>query len=477
MGTNKKYYPSKRKKVSWRSLAEDKATIEINKPYTFENDVCDSIFNEWKSQVMDEWYNNVASVNANNSIMQHSNFILERLTYAECASLFTDSIINNAIGKIVDDIFSRGGKFKVESQEYDNDKIQLILKREFQRLEIWETLREAVETNLTYGGCLIFIDVDTDDLESELFIKKEILQNNKFRGLRVIPPYLTAPSSVETANPLSYQFMKPSKWFVSGGAGVVDSSRLINLSFYEAPALIKPMYNFFGIPYTQFMKNYVKTADIARQALGDLLLRFRSEAIKTDLVKINMEDAKIRAKAINKMKNNLGVLLLTPDEEYIQTITPIAGLDKIIAQMQENIAVSARMPAVKLLGLTPSGFNATGDFDLHSYYDLISSLQNTNVKPIIEKVADIVLKGKGIDCYIEYEFDILEKESSLQKAQVENLAADFVGKNIMNGVITQEQGMEYLKDKELLKSTMKYNTEAETNFVETNTFNNSDENY
>ena len=132
----KKYYPSKRKKVSWRSLAEDKVTIEINKPYTFENDVCDSIFNEWKSQVMDEWYNNVASVNANNSIMQHSNFILERLTYAECASLFTDSIINNAIGKIVDDIFSRGGKFKVESQELDNDKIQLIIKREFQRLDI-----------------------------------------------------------------------------------------------------------------------------------------------------------------------------------------------------------------------------------------------------------------------------------------------------------------------------------------------------
>ena len=268
----KKYYPSKRKKVSWRSLAEDKATIEINKPYTFENDVCDSIFNEWKSQVMDEWYNNVASVNANNSIMQHSSFILERLNYAECASLFTDSIINNAIGKIVDDIFSRGGKFKVESQELDNDKIQLILKKEFQRLSIWETLREAVETNLTYGGCLIFIDVDADDLESPLFVKKEILQNYKFRGLRVVPPYLTAPSSVETANPLSYDFMKPSKWFVSGGAGVVDSSRLINLSFYEAPALIKPMYNFFGIPYTQFMKNYVKTADIARQALGDLLL-------------------------------------------------------------------------------------------------------------------------------------------------------------------------------------------------------------
>ena len=466
----KRFYPSVRK-VKWSEIASDRdfnfKEFEIAKPYSFNNDVCDSIFDNWKTNIQDSWRNGVASVNSNNSIMQYSEYILERLPYAECASLYTDSIINNAISKIANDIFSRGGKFVIEKSNdslISEDSIKDLLKKEFQIKEVWERLREAVETNLTYGGCLIFIDVDTESLEDELFIKKEVLQDKKFRGLRVVPPYLTAPSQVETANPLSYDFMKPSKWFVSGGSGIVDSSRLINLSFFEAPVLIKPMFNFFGIPYVQFMKNYVMSADIARQSIADLMLRFRTEAIKTDLIKINPTDAKARAKAINEMKNNLGVMLLTNDEEYIQTITPLSGLDKIIAQLQENIAVSSRMPAVKLLGLTPSGFNATGDFDLQSYYDLISSFQNTKIKPIVEKIANIILKTNGIDCLLEYEFEILEKSSSLEKAQVENLSADFVSKGILNGILSPEQALEILKGKELIKGDVQFD---ENNSIDT----------
>lgn len=455
-----KFYPSKKRepqKAKWDSrIFDSQKQINLNKPYTFDNAECDSLFESWKTAFSDSWINKVASINANNSIMQYSEFISERLSYAECATLATESIINNAISKIIDDIFSKGGIFKIESEtSFDVSDIQKDLERQFAKLGVWESLKKAVFVNLVFGGALIFLDFDSEDLGEEFYFKSEILQKNSFRGLKIVPPYLVAPQMVETANPLKDNYMNPSKWFVSGSQ-TIDSSRVMILSFFEAPDLIKPLYNFFGIPYIQFMKPYVMSADIARQSLGDLLLRFRSEAIKTDLVKVNMQEAKERANAINKMKNNLGVLLLTPDEEYIQTITPIAGLDKIIAQMQENIAVSARMPAVRLLGLTPNGFNATGEFDLKSYYDFISSLQNSKIKPIIEKIADILLKSKGIESFVKYEFNPLSQETRLEKAQVENLNADFVTKNIQNGIITQEQGLEYLKEKDNIPKNIDY---------------------
>lgn len=452
----KNFYPSKRKQAEWHTFQDEPKALNLNKPYLFTDSACDLVFEKWQTSFADAWVNNVASINSNNSLMQHSEFINERMSYAECAAIATESIINNAIGKINDDIFARGGVFKIESQDIEKtSELQTLLLREFQRLGIWESLKKAVFTNLVFGGAFIFFDFDSDDLSKEFFYKPETLKENKFRGLKIVPPYLVAPQSVETANPLSPFYMNPRKWFISGSQ-TIDATRCEILAFFEAPDLIKPLYNFFGLPYTQFMKPYVMSADIARQSLSDLFLRFRSEAIKTDLVKVNMQDAKARANAINKMKNNLGVLLLTPDEEYIQTITPLTGLDKILAQMQENIAVSARMPAVKLLGLTPSGFNATGDYDLHSYYDFISSLQNTKIKPIIEKIARVVLMANGYDLYLEYEFELLEKESSLEKAQVENLNADFVAKNIQNGLITQEQGLEILKEKENLPNSIKY---------------------
>lgn len=452
----KNFYPSKRKRAEWNTYQDEFKTLSLNKPFMFNDSICDSIFEKWQTSFSDAWVNSIASINSNNSLMQHSEFINERMSYAECAVIATESIINNAISKINDDIFARGGVFKIESTDVDKtSELQTLLLREFQRLGIWDSLKKAVFTNLVFGGAFIFFDFDSEDLSKEFYYKQETLRENKFRGLKIVPPYLIAPQAVETANPLSPFFMNPQKWFINGSA-TIDSTRCEILSFFEAPDLIKPLYNFFGIPYTQFMKPYVMSADIARQSLSDLFLRFRSEAIKTDLVKVNMQDAKARANAINKMKNNLGVLLLTPDEEYIQTITPLTGLDKILAQMQENIAVSARMPAVKLLGLTPSGFNATGDYDLHSYYDFISSLQNVKIKPIIEKIAKIILMANGYESLIEYEFNLLEKESSLEKAQVENLNADFVAKNIQNGLITQEQGLEILKEKENLPNSITY---------------------
>lgn len=463
--TKKNFYPSKRKRAEWNTYQDEFKTLSLNKPFMFNDSICDSIFEKWQTSFSDAWVNSIASINSNNSLMQHSEFINERMSYAECAVIATESIINNAISKINDDIFARGGVFKIESTDVDKtSELQTLLLREFQRLGIWDSLKKAVFTNLVFGGAFIFFDFDSEDLSKEFYYKQETLRENKFRGLKIVPPYLIAPQAVETANPLSPFFMNPQKWFINGSA-TIDSTRCEILSFFEAPDLIKPLYNFFGIPYTQFMKPYVMSADIARQSLSDLFLRFRSEAIKTDLVKINMQDAKARANAINKMKNNLGVLLLTPDEEYIQTITPLTGLDKILAQMQENIAVSARMPAVKLLGLTPSGFNATGDYDLHSYYDFISSLQNVKIKPIIEKIAKIILMANGYESLIEYEFNLLEKESSLEKAQVENLNADFVAKNIQNGLITQEQGLEILKEKENLPNSITYD-EADLNDLE-----------
>ena len=255
--------------------------------------------------------------------------------------------------------------------------------------------------------------------------------------------------------------MKPRKWYVSGNDGLIHNSRFLRLVFFEAPALLKPLYNFMGVSLCQFMRNYVASADIARQSLADIFLRFKTTIIRSDMVKINALEAKERALSINRQFNNLGSLLLTKDEEYLETITPLSGLDKLVAQMLENIAVSARMPAVKLLGLTPSGFNATGDFDLNSYYDEIMSLQNAIIKPLIDRVLRILSLEQGLDIYPSYEFEVLQKISEQEQTINNNGEADLVGKLLQNGIITPEQAFEYLKDKDIIKADFDYQVSDE----------------
>lgn len=449
----KKFYPSQRKSKleQYNQIVSSQlpSELNLNPPVRFADEKTTEVFENWKNRFLDGWSNSIANINANNSLSQYNEYLLNRLSYAECAFLASDSIINNAITKYSNEILRKGGNIVVNCDDMDiKDSLREKLEKRLQELNFTSVLNEAIKTSLSFGGALIFIDINAKDLAEPLYDKAKIMSKNKIQGLRIVPPYLCGASEVETANPLNADFMKPKKWFIAGNSGVVDSSRVIPLVMFDAPSLIKPLFNFFGISLTQFMKIYVASADIARQSLSDMLLRFRSEIIKSDLIKTNPTEAVSRAKAINKQKNNNALILLTKDEEFIQSITPLSGLDKLIAQLQENVAVSARLPSVKLLGLTPSGFNATGDFDLASYYDEIMSLQNSIIKPIVEQILNLLIKEAGWDdITATYEFHTLEKSSDLDKAQVKNLEMDFITKAIGAGILTDEQGFNYLKEK------------------------------
>ena len=468
--SRRKWYPDMRNQkpaantstwqgVDAKTTYSTPAALNLAAPVQFKDARVQSNFDKWSKNFEDEWINGVANIGAGNSIIQHSKFINERLSYAECAFLASDSIINNALSKIANEILRKGGKIVIEDADPQiENQIKKLLEKRLSEVNFWSKIHKAIITSLTYGGALIFIDTNTqkaEDLEKPLYDKVEFAKQNKIQGLRVIEPYLAGGVEVNTSNPLNADYMKPSKWFVSGG-GVIAKSRLISLVIYQSPDMIKPLYNYLGISLCQFMRDYVMSADVARQALSDIFLRFRTIIIQSDLAKINTDEGVARMKVINKQRNNAGTLLLTNDEKYYETVTALTGLDKLIAQMQENIAVSARMPAVKLLGLTPSGFNATGDFDLISYYDEIMSLQNSTIKPIIERFLRYFAVEAGYDINPKFEFENLNGDSALASAQITQTETQTVSNMITAGIITQEQGFNYLQSKEIIEKSEKF---------------------
>ncbi|WP_416861575.1 DUF1073 domain-containing protein [Helicobacter ganmani] len=395
------------------------------------------------TKFLDSFYNAKAGVNTGNSIMQFSQFLLQRLNYQECSTLSIEPIINNAIGKLSNEVFRTGYNILCE-----NEELKEFLKKRSKELELDKKLVESFECALIYGGCLIYRDRDLkENLGIPLHLSKEIAKKNPMRALNIIPPYLVGASNVEMFNPLDRGYMKPSLWNISGNSNI-HSSRLIRLVIFRAPDLILPMFNFFGISLCQLMKESVRNTNTAYNAIADILLRFKTDIITSDLLKINPSEAIARAEFINKSKNNLGTLLLTKDEVMQQFVTSIAGLDKVVAQLQESVAIAARMPAVKLLGLTPSGFNATGDYDLNSFYDELESMQKSIIEPILLSIyRELALEFDSIlESEISIEFNPLKEKNVSQDATALNLVLDSCLKGIEAGIITQEQALSIVKD-------------------------------
>lgn len=396
----------------------------------------------------DEFINTIANIGVNNSLMQYSEFVDKRLGYAECAFLKNQHYITNTIMSYSNDLVDKKGKFKILNKIDNSDELLQILEKRLLKMDFWSKVKRAIETALTFGGALVFLDANTSDYNSEYFHNFKTVIKNPLQDLKIIEPYLASPYEVNTINPLNSDYMKPKKWYISGG-GVVDDSRIITLIFNEAPDLIKPIYNFLGISKVQEMKEAVKIAESLNNANAEIALRFRTTAIKTPLMQTNESEAIARAKFINKARNNLGLLLMLDSEEYIETATSLNGLDRIQDLALQNVAAAAYIPRNKLLGDEPSGFSS-GEFTIKNYYDTIESLQNTILKPFVLKIAQIIFYGLGFEYELDFDFAPVAQENAKEKAERENLITDKIVKLYTNSIIDGEQAFLIAKNDNLV---------------------------
>lgn len=410
-----------------------------------------------RQRVQDHWINEVANLSVGNSIMQHSHFILNRIPYQELAMISgADDIINNAIETITRECLSQWGEIEIVTQDESLDTIEAKewLEKRFNDLDMQNKLAELVRKSLVYGGGFMFFNYSgMQDLEKPLLLTSET-SFNRLQAVNVIEAWQVAPNSVNLNNPTESDYMKPSKWYVSG-AGIVDNSRLYSMVFFDTPNLIKPMFNFLGVSLAQFMRDKVKSADSMRQSLADIFLRFRTNIIRTpSIMSMDKETLKQRVELLNMGVNNFSTLLLADTENFEQSITPTAGLDKIFAQALETIASSARIPINKLFGQTPTGLNNSGVYDIANFYDTIKGYQETTIKPLLNQVLKMLLNEKysSYDIQARFNFNPLEKLNDLELAQVKNTEADFYTKLINAGIITQDEALQELKAKGYVSS-------------------------
>lgn len=466
-----KFYPTKptKKGVNFKNLT-NKLDLEIQNetiakanltPLTKIQD--NAPYKKQFQKFTDEFVNSVANIGINNSLMQYSEFVDNRISYAECAFLKNQHYINNALTAYCNDLVDKKGRWIILDEVENADEILKELEKRLNELRFWEICKKAIETSFIFGGALVFLDSNTDDYLKPFYKTTATLIKTPLQGLKVIEPYLCSPFEVNTTNPLNSDYMKPKRWYISG-CGAVDSSRIKTLIFNEAPDLIKPIYNFLGISKVQEMKDSVKRAETLNQANADIALRFRTMILKSPLITTNESEAISRAKFNNKAMNNLGLLLLADNEEFIETITPLTGLDRIQDLALQDVVASAYIPRNKLLGDEPSGFSS-GEFTIKNYYDTIESLQNTILKPFIIDIAQIVLYGLGFDYMLDFEFEPVAQENAKEKAERENLLTDKIVKLYTNQIIDGEQAFKIALNDNLIPKNEAFAFDSEADKI------------
>ena len=249
--------------------------------------------------------------------------------------------------------------------------------------KVIDVLREAAEHDGFFGGAQVYIDLgnpnDAAELAKPLAISPAKIPKGGLKGFKNIEPMWSYPAQYNSSDPLAPHFFKPQQWYVNGKT--VHSTRLMTMISREMPDILKPAYSFRGLSLSQMAKPYVDNWLRTRQSVSDLLHSFSIIVIMSNLqaqVQAGDDWATIYARVdeFNALRDNRGAFVLDKETEDAKNLAvPLGTLDALQAQSQEQMASVSQTPLVKLLGITPSGLNASSDGEIRVFYDTIHALQ------------------------------------------------------------------------------------------------------
>ncbi len=325
-----------------------------------------------------------------------------------------------------------------ENDKARSDKIAKIVE-EMERLNVRENFKIIAEQDGFFGRAHLYLDTGASDDTIELKLpigdghdklsKSKVSKDKPLLALRPVEAVWTYPTNYNSNDPLKGDWYNPDMWFVMGKQ--VHVSRLLPFIGRPVPDLLKPAYSFGGLAMTQMAKPYVDNWLQTRQSVNDIISAFNVFVLKTNMSSVlqggGMEAEMARAALFNNMRNNRGLFMVDmKEEDFANVSAPLSSLDLLQAQSQEHMAAVAGIPLVKLLGITPSGLNASSEGEIRVFYDTIAAYQEAFFRDNLNKVLGFIqlsLFGEVDDSIVfQFEplFSLTEKElAEARKAQAE----------------------------------------------------------
>ena len=345
------------------------------------------------------------------------------LGYPYLAGLSQNGIIRAGVTTTAEEMTKRWVEIKRGGQSVDNDEKIKAITTALKDFNIQGLFNEAAQKCDFDGGCLIYIDTGEEDLEvlqEPLVLDPDVFSGKKVKRFTLVEAINLYPGLYNATDPLDPDYFTPTHWLVLGKR--IHKSRFLYFAPNKVPILLRPAYNFFGIPAAQIALDYVAHFTKTREAAQRLLTKFSLTVFKSDMSAIlgggTAENFDRRMEYLAQWRDNDMILAIDNDkEDVIKLETPIAGTTDVVRQALEFVAMVFRTPVTKFLGISPSGFNATGESDLRNFYDYIESKQEKILRRPLDQVLDVLqlhLFGE-IDPEIRAEFNPLTDEDDSQK--------------------------------------------------------------
>lgn len=302
------------------------------------------------------------------------------------------------------------------------------------KYHINRNLIEMVQLGRVFGIRVVMFIVESSDPD---YYQKPFnidgVTPGSYKGISQLDPYWITPQldSESAGNPASINFYEPTWWRIEGR--LVHRTHLIVFRTEEVSDILKPNYIYGGIPIPQKIYERVYAAERTANEAPMLALTKRVDVVLLDNAQAVANEIEMNQRLSQWVFNrdNYGIKTLDKESEDMKQFdTSLADLDAVIMTQYQLVAAAANVPATKLLGTSPKGFNTTGEFEEASYHEELESIQTHDLTPLLERHHLLLIRSEIAPRFNIKPFEMtvtwnpLDAMTTKEQAELNKLKAD-----------------------------------------------------
>jgi phage-related protein (TIGR01555 family) len=317
--------------------------------------------------------------------------------YQLCAILAQHWLVAKACAMPGRDAVRNGYELSVDDGSDIDVKIIAAIKKADKKFKIKKQLQDFANFGRVFGIRHALFKVDSPDPEyyAKPFNIDGVLPGS-YRGIKQIDPYWITPelTSQNLVNPGSEGFYEPEYWRVNG-MGLIHKSHLCIFRTGEVADILKPSYFYGGVSIPQRIYERIYAAERSANEAPMLLLTKRLTIMYADLSAAIADPQKFaeRMQWWTENRDNWGVKICGEEEKIDQKDTALTEVDNVIMTQYQIVAAISEVPGTKMMGTQPKGFNSTGDYEESSYHEMLESMEENDLTPLLDKHYELVVQS------------------------------------------------------------------------------------
>lgn len=359
-----------------------------------------------------------------------------------------------AIDIVADDMTRAGIEIK---GDLEPDAIQAI-NEEAVRIGLWTGINDTIKWGRLYGGCVGVLLIDGQDVATPFRINT--VRNGMFKGILSLDRWMVEPDLTTLVREYGPDLGNPSRYRVNASAPAfvnkwIHYSRCLRIEGIRLPYWQRLVENLWGESVIERLYDRMTAFDAATTGAAQLIHKLHIRNYKIDgfrdIVSAGGDVMTGLSRYVEMMRmfqSLEGMTLLDKEDEYeVHGSTAVSGISELLMQFGQQLAGALQIPLVRLFGMSPAGFNSTGESDLRNYYDGILQQQERCLRTPVTIMYRSIAQSLGIELPDGFTigFKPLWQLSDKEKGEIAQTVSSAVTQSFESGVISQQTAMQELR--------------------------------